>query len=338
MPPDYLLNKKKYTQQELYLRFQHAGGRQIFNKNKPITDKDGNQQVVLMPVVQNELFDFEIRVGELRLFIIDLSIPRVRAAFVKRFKQLFPHLAHLVDSVEDFEHWYRAVEYTKEVRRVVHIVITSLFTSELFKQIDKEIRTKIGIEYTKTLVNGNSCKTNRSSGFCKSIANGTKHYTVLDRVKRIGIRDKKEIPYERWLIVKAVASVIAKVIKVTEEEWGFNGYLGLTHDHPIVAKERLEAARVAIEMECRAQADQEAASLLALAAGPQDFESFFKQKLRTGADTSSIYKEWEEKKASGKNTFVVSIDDSNTANSPLSDSTGGGGTARESRESEDSVS
>ena len=139
MPPDYLLNKKKYTQQELYLRFQHAGGRQIFNKNKPITDKDGNQQVALMPVVQNELFDFEIRVGELRLFIIDLSIPRVRAAFVKRFKQLFPHLAHLVDSVEDFEHWYRAVEYTKEVRRVVHIVITSLFTSELFKQIDKEI-------------------------------------------------------------------------------------------------------------------------------------------------------------------------------------------------------
>ena len=77
---------------------------------------------------------------ELRLFIIDLSIPRVRAAFVKRFKQLFPHLAHLVDSVEDFEHWYRTVEYTKEVRRVVHIVITSLFTSELFKQIDKEIR------------------------------------------------------------------------------------------------------------------------------------------------------------------------------------------------------
>ena len=140
---------------------------------------------------------------------------------------------------------------------------------------------------------------------------------MLDRVKRIGVQDKKEIPYERWLIVKAVASVIAKVIKVTEEEWGFNGYLGLTHDHPIVAQERLEAAKVAIEMECRAQADQEAASLLALAAGAQDFESFFKQKLSTGADAASIYKEWEEKKTSGKNTFVVSIDDSNTANSPF---------------------
>jgi hypothetical protein len=305
-PRDYLVDKLNLTKNQLDRRFQYAGGRDIFNKNKSINENGEKPPMPPPPEGVGYSADFEIRIAGLRFFFIDLGTVRVKKTFIIRLHQHVPDLEH-IKSVEDFLFWLSNVKCDNAIRGIVVTVLHRMWGSQLFLAMEREIMTKYCIEYNNYLVDkGTNCPTNRQSGFIKKLITRVKHTVILERVRKVTLDRHGEICYERHVSLARAGPGIVHVLKATVEKHGFNGYLGVKLGHSL---------QVEAEETAKALSLQEQRQLPA--PGKLDFMGYCMQLESSGGlqgrDISELMAEFRKQQA-----VVISVsEDSASDLSPL---------------------
>jgi hypothetical protein len=95
-----------------------------------------------------------------------------------------------------------------------------------------------------------------------------------------GRRYHNEVCYERNIQAEKLKAGVLGLIKATRERFGFDGYLGLGKDHPLLCELGIVAAK---EQPVEIQA--------------QDFQSFAEQAMKENAEMSiaEVVEEWKKK-------------------------------------------
>jgi hypothetical protein len=61
--------------------------------------------------------------------------------------------------------------------------------------------------------------------------------------REIGMRNHRELPYNHWLVLKKPREGIIHILKVTKEEFGFDGFFGLCAGNKLLETIGIEAAK-----------------------------------------------------------------------------------------------
>jgi hypothetical protein len=303
IPRDFIKDKNQLTKAEVEARFGVAG-RYLFNKSQRTAQDEENGNPAAIPAVPNGLTaseDFAIRIRELRKFVMDMILPRLRETWLCRFLACVPNEEYAnVKSFEDFLYIYRTQPYHSKRRSDVNIVCNEMWgQGHCFVEIEREIMAKLKLKYTDTLVGGEKCKTRRKSGSIKGLTNRMKQTLFCDLLRHIG-RDKyMEVIYNRYM--KTPMKGVVKVIKVTKMSHGFDGYLGLCDGHPgllvldktVITPKRTPALTL---------------------------HEYLVEKVKSGSvkTTAEHLEEWE--KEQGNKNMVVSVSVQDSTASPLTDS------------------
>jgi hypothetical protein len=233
IPRDFIIDKSKLKKNELTERFGWAG-RQVFNQGVPTKDGEGKSQNAAMPPLPDgldALIDFEDRMRELRLFILDLAMPRMKAIFLSRFHDCVKGGDYKdVKKFEDFMDIYRSGVYDNKRRGDLATICFEMWgRGQCFIEVEKLLMARLKLKYTDVLSNGNICKTRRKHGSIKSMLVRMKQTVFIDPIRIAGRDHYQEVVYMRHL-TKPMEGVV-DVVKVTVASHGYNGWLGLCVGH-----------------------------------------------------------------------------------------------------------
>ena len=120
----------------------------------------------------------------------------------------------------------------------------------------------------------------------------------------MGRKLHKEVLHERWLKEKKPHQGVVKVIKVTAESHGFNGFIGLCVGHKDLVRDVLESSAIT-------------KSELPLDLKKLDLETFIRDRMSTNNTIAAVMDEWEKLK--NKENVVVSLGSSPSVDSPLTE-------------------
>jgi len=302
IPRDFIKDKNRLSSVEVDERFGVAG-RGVFNKEKPTVQDVANNEpaaVPPVPVGTTPKADFAVRLGELRLFLIDMGLPRIKETWRTRFQSCFGNDADYftVFTFDDFLNIYRSSVYNNKRRSDVHIVCNEMWgTGQCFVEIEQVVMRKMKLKYMDTLVSGGKCKTKRKHGSIKSMYVRMKQTYFIDALRLAGLRCYKEVVYKRYL--QNPMEGIIDVVKVTKASHGYDGWLGLAVGHP-----QLLDKRVITAMKTEG-----------------NLMDYLHEKLKSGTSmtTAQLLEEWQKEK---KEDIVVLVSDESSTSSPLTESSG----------------
>lgn len=135
---------------------------------------------------QTLLDDFAERYRNLRSFIIDMSLPRMREIFRVRAKA-----CNFVDhpdckDIDDFLLAYRTSAYDNKMRGMVNTLCNLMWGKECFGMIEKMVMDKLKLKYKNKLVGSDDpVKTNRRHGNIKKMINRLRQTLFCDRFRYV---------------------------------------------------------------------------------------------------------------------------------------------------------
>jgi hypothetical protein len=301
IPRDFIKDKNNLSSVEVDERFGVAG-RGLFNKEKPTPQDIANKEPAALPPVPEGITpkaDFATRLRELRLYVMDLGLPRIKEIWLTRFKECLGagHDYGMVMEFEDFLNIYRTQVYNSKRRADVNIVCNEMWgTGQCFVEIERLVMDKMQLKYTDKLVSGSKCKTNRKHGSIKSMYVRMKQTYFVDAVRLAGLRNYKEVVYKRYL-KKPMEGVVA-VVKVTKASHGYDGWLGLGVGHPQLLDKKVITPT------------KPEGSLMA----------YLQDQMKSGTEmtTAQLLEAFAKE---NKGDMVVSVSDASSTSSPLTEST-----------------
>lgn len=301
IPRDFIKDKNKLSSVEVDERFGVAG-RGLFNKEKPSPQDIANNEPAALPPVpegRTPKADFALRLKELRLFLMDLGLPRIKEIWLSRFRTCLGANYKKVVDLEDFLTIYRTEVYDNKRRADVNIVCNEMWgTGQCFVEIEQAVMERMKLKYTDKLVCGAKCKTRRKHGSIKSMYVRMKQTYFIDAVRLAGLRNYQEVVYKRYL--KKPTEGVVVVVKVTRASHGYDGWLGLGVGHPQLLDKKVITPT------------KPAGNLMA----------YLQEQMKSGTDmtTAQLLEAWE--KENKKEDMVVSISDESSTSSPLTESSG----------------
>ena len=301
IPRDFVKDKNQLTNAEVEARFGITG-RQFFNKEqRTAQDAEKGNPAALPPVADGltHTQDFAIRIRELRQFLMDMILPRIKETWLRRFRLCVPTEDYPnVKSIEDFLFIYRTGEYNNKRRSDVNIVCNQMWgQGHCFGEIEKDIMDKLKLKYTDTLVDGEKCKTKRKNGSIKSLANRMKQTLFCDILRHTGRNNFKDVIYNHHM--KTPMTGVLQVVKVTKVSHGFDVWLGLCVGHPELLNKTVITPK-----------NSPALTL----------HDYVAEKAKSGSEytLTQVMDEW--RKEQGKKNMVVSVSDQGSTASPLTTS------------------
>jgi len=189
--------------------------------------------------VEDTRKDFLVRHQNLRLCIVDLWHPRLAHIWIVGFRCVScnQHDAK-VNSFEDFLCLCRESKTgDKQMRALVDTVQHCMITKQQMILCKRDIMNKMLLKYKDETSDGKACITNRKHGSILSIGNRVKQTKWCESVRRTGFDSHGEVIYHRKKgfdkegKLKNVMKGVVDVIKTTEADWGYNGWMGVAATH-----------------------------------------------------------------------------------------------------------
>ncbi len=170
-----MLDKSKPTDKEVQARNNHF--EYVFQKDKrdspqepqdgaPKTGTDGTAAGTddLPPVFAEE---YAQRLVNLRTFIQDLAVPRMREVFRQRAKKTVGKMYTDCETLEDYLNEYKHGTYDNNKRMMVHTLCNLMWGKNCIQWIEKMVMDKLGMVYVNLLIASGkpvSPKTRRTAG------------------------------------------------------------------------------------------------------------------------------------------------------------------------------
>lgn len=318
IPRDFVVDKENLNESELNVRFSYAQGRRIFDKNIPevrkIGDGSGGMRELKvqaeLPPVENDREDFLLRHQNLRSCVIDMWYPRIGHIWIEGFHRVTQdkHKGK-VNSVEDFLVMYRqSAPDCKEMRRLVDTVQHRMITKQQMMQCEQSIMHKMLLKYLDVLANGKSCLTNRKHGSILIIGNRVKQSKWCAQIRTVTFVTRGEAIYHRGKSfdkegkLRNVQKGVVEVFKTTHEEWGYDGWMGVSAGHFTQLKKQKESQDLA------------AKSCLPLM-------QWLDQKIKEGTtkNTDELLKEYRATTCTDSKPAVISVREGDSVLSPITE-------------------
>lgn len=262
IPIDFIIDKKdSIRDSELEQRFLRVNGCEVFQKEK--RNSIGAPQGASPDNGNGSLLkEFRGRYLNLRDFIIDLCLSRLREIFrqnaFKVYGDAYPHCS----SIDDYVSEYRTGVYDNAKRGTIFGLCNRIWGKECCAQIETMVMNQMKLKYTNFLSSGNSPKTNRKGGSIGVMINRCRQTFFVERLRyvwrvsvffgfnqalknssslrSVGRLVHKEILYSKknktkrlddGTVVNILPKGVVKIVKVTYASHGYDGYLGICMGH-----------------------------------------------------------------------------------------------------------
>ena len=151
---------------------------------KDVTGVPANGSTTAAVVVEGRppLQEFADRYKALRLFIQDMTVPRLKEIFRVRAGAVnkdYPECK----TIENFLYEYRTGVYDNKKRALVDMLCNRMWGKECFGVIEKMVMEKLKLRYKDALVSGDKVKTRRSHGNIKIMINRMRQTLFIDRFR-----------------------------------------------------------------------------------------------------------------------------------------------------------
>jgi len=223
---DFILDKT-LKNHELRIRYLYANAGDLFVR--PGSTKKSNEKM--------SEAEFGITCEQLRGLLKDLILPRAKFSFCERA----PHMnqkfkGHTLNTFEDYILLYKRKDlYGKDMREFVYDLTNRTMGSEVFKAIEKDVMDVAGLEYENRCVETEAkIRPGRSTGSIKAMVSQINQTNLMNRFRETGMNHHRERIYGKAARNGKPAEGVVKMIKVTANEWGFPGYIGLCVGHPML--------------------------------------------------------------------------------------------------------
>lgn len=197
IPWDFIIDKNNLSDTELDLRYGY-GSSTFFNKENanaapapvapaPVAASEAAPAITAAEIAVAKLRpieEFKVRYQNLRNFIADLAVARLKEVFRVRAKEVCGQKRPHCESLEDYLLEYRTASYGNDLRKMVDDLCNQMWGKECFGQLEIQVMNKLKLKYVNCLVNPeNKVKNRRCYGTIKQMINRLRQTLIIERFR-----------------------------------------------------------------------------------------------------------------------------------------------------------